>query len=85
MNSQKALLRGWRTVKEASLLLKYLLSVEQFDQNLMKFIGTHIKTLLFELKHKGAIEVVYVAASTFCQVCGRFVIFIFHFGYWQNP
>lgn len=80
MNSQKALLRGWRTVKEASLLLKHLLSVEQFDESLMKFIGAHIKTLLFELKHKGAIEVVYVAASTYCYVCGRFVVFNIHFG-----
>lgn len=72
---------SWRTVKEASLLLSFIIkkftiaeSTEQepfIEKSLFLNIGTHLKTLLFEIKHKGAFEQVYIAMYQFCHCCWR--------------
>ncbi|XKL67194.1 hypothetical protein PGB90_010614 [Kerria lacca] len=81
-SSQRILVCSWRTVKEASLLLSFIIkkftiaeSTEQepfIEKSLFLNIGTHLKTLLFEIKHKGAFEQVYIAMYQFCHCCWRY-------------
>ncbi|XP_061403035.1 tRNA (32-2'-O)-methyltransferase regulator THADA [Musca vetustissima] len=74
---QMVLLCAWRTVKEVSLILGYVVlnSPIQFTSDVKEFliskeqildIGEHFKLLLSETKHRGAFEQAYVGFSKLC-------------------
>ncbi|XP_073835373.1 thyroid adenoma-associated protein homolog isoform X2 [Musca autumnalis] len=74
---QMVLLCAWRTVKEVSLILGYVVlnSPIQYTQDMDDFlitkqqileIGEHFKLLLSETKHRGAFEQAYVGFSKLC-------------------
>lgn len=75
---QIVLMSSWRTIKEISLLLGYLVSnsaIEEFEDSeyllsasSVKEIGELFVTLLCEMKHRGAFEQAHVG---FEQVCKR--------------
>ncbi|XP_065213217.1 tRNA (32-2'-O)-methyltransferase regulator THADA isoform X2 [Planococcus citri] len=79
--AQQTLLCNWRAVKGASLVLGDLVekfSVGYTDDNeayLYKdtflIIGDHLKTLIYQIKHKGSFKQVYIALFQYCKRCWR--------------
>lgn len=79
--AQHLLLCNWRTVKEASLLLGHF--AENFaicgeengnaylDKRTFLKIGSHLKDLIYKIRHKGSFKQVYIALFQYCKRCWR--------------
>jgi len=77
LDAQTYLVCAWRTIKEVALLLGYISSLalkaeeKLIDSNTILRIGSHLRQLLLETKHRGAFEQVYWGFSQLCSALWR--------------